>query len=181
MFRTKDNSKTIDERSNFDNKNSIINQQIVEFVQKLNEYQFKWTNLFSLIFCAPFAKCRKSQSSHAARQRRLFEAGKAKATHELDINFLVSSVRKANLLTSVLLDRRQQILCKYQNANVIGSGGGRLVEVKGADKARRNSLEEDICELRKGEQTDGHDEINMRLIREVLGKDLDYGSYSPAT
>ena len=169
----KDNSQAIDERSNFDNKDSIINQQIVEFVQKLNEYQFKWTNLFSLIFCVPFAKCRKSQSSNVARQRRLFEAGKAKATHELDINFLVSSVRKANLLTSVLLDRRQQILCKYQNANVIGGGGGGggggLVEVKGADKVKRNSLDEDICELRKGEQTDKHDDINTRLIREVLG------------
>ena len=52
---------------------------------------------------------------------KTFKWGEQKINNELDIEFIVKSIRKANTLASVLLNKQQLILWKYQSENLISS------------------------------------------------------------
>ena len=59
------------------------------------------------------------RKSHAYKKYSTFKWGGSMATNELDIQFIVSSIRKENAAVSALLNRQQQILWKYQSSNLI--------------------------------------------------------------
>ena len=52
---------------------------------------------------------------------KTFKWGEQKINNEFDIEFIVKSIRKANTLASVLLNKQQLILWKYQRENLISS------------------------------------------------------------
>lgn len=65
-------------------------------------------------------KCGKN-CSQLDEQSVVFSNGRDRVNAELDIVSLVNSIRKADILASVLLDDKQQVLCRYQNSVLLDS------------------------------------------------------------
>ena len=88
------------------------------------------------------------RKSDAYKKYSTFKWGGSMATNELDIQFILSSIRKANAAVSALLNRQQQILWKYQSSNLIfpdTKANSNYVVFKTSDyKTKYDRLESDI-------------------------------------
>ena len=98
---------------------SEFKDQVLKSISQLKKSTFKWTDIFYLIFWFPklIWKCREKTALN--KQFKVFEWGESKIKKELDIEFIVHSIRKVNILIFLLLNRNQQILWKYQDTKIV--------------------------------------------------------------
>ena len=97
----------------------IFKQRVLSSISKREQYKFEWKTILYLVFCFPniIWKCRKKTLMN--KRFRTYQWGKHKMESELDIQYILKSIRKSNTLLSALLTKHQQILCNYQNSSLI--------------------------------------------------------------
>ena len=98
----------------------------------------------------------------------MFKNGCEKINSELDIISLVNSIRRANILATVLLNEKQQALCRYQNFMLLDSNQDFNNINKIDSNFKENQWHDDIDILLKDDIFWEEQEVNQRLIQGVL-------------
>ena len=98
-------------------KISKFKQDVINSIAQRSRFKLELKSVLFAIFCLPKWWCR--WKSVAKYKFDTFEWGDRKAKNELDIQFIVSSIRIANAVAAALLNKQQQILCKYQSSSLI--------------------------------------------------------------
>ena len=102
------------------------------------------------------------------KQSIMFKNGCEKINSELDIISLVNSIRRANILATVLLNEKQQALCRYQNFMLLDSNQDFNNIKKINSNFKENQWHDDIDILLKDDTFWEEQEVNQRLIEGVL-------------
>ena len=132
-----------------------------------NNTSFSWKVIIYSIFCCFKRKCRKNWSE-LAEQSVVFSNGCDKINEELDVVSLVNSVRRANILVSVLLNEKQQALCRYQNSILLDSKQESKRNLSYKSKTWDQQWHDDIDAILKDDDFNEEQEVNHKLIEGVV-------------
>lgn len=85
-------------------------------------FKYGYRSILHYIFCCVI--CRRKNSMRykpGFRDHLYFEVGQEKLLDELDCVTIIKSIRRLNILTQILLNKRQKFMIKFQRNNVIDS------------------------------------------------------------
>ena len=95
----------------------IFKQNVLNSIAQRSRFELELKGVLYAVFC--LHKWRFKRQSSANDKYDTFKWGDHKANSELDIRFIVNSIRKANTVAAALMNRQQQILWKYQSSSLI--------------------------------------------------------------
>ena len=94
-------------------------EAILKSISKRIKYKFEWKTVLYQVFCFPNVIWKYREKTFMNKNFKTYQSGKRKMKSELDIQNIIKSVRRSEILLSVLLSKHQQILCNYQNTSLI--------------------------------------------------------------
>ena len=93
--------------------------KILSIISSRRRYVFKWGNVLLMVFWYPWFSLLWRQKSKISQNFKTFKSGEQKIKKELDIKNILNSIRNANSLVNVVLNKRQKFLLQYQQQSVI--------------------------------------------------------------
>ena len=121
--------RTVNQVNEFSNKNSAnpeLKEQILKNWEKsMRErrvFKYGYLDILHYLFCWVICRRKRTLSKKPKfRDHLYFEVGHEKLLDELDWVTIIKSIRKLEILTQILLNKRQKFMMKFQRNNVIDS------------------------------------------------------------
>ena len=134
-------------------KRILFKNKILTSISQRKKCKFECKDIFYLIICTPFYNLKWKKKSTKNKRINLYNWGKQKLKNELDIYNIINSIRKANLIASVLLNKHQQILWRHQSSTLLSwefcSDSNQIISKRGNHSIKDESLKADLDELAK--------------------------------
>jgi len=133
-------------------------------------YKFDYKNLFFNVFY--WHKWAKKDKSHRLKQYKYLEEGDEKLTKEIDLVNLIDSIRKVNVLTSILLTEDQRVLLEGQPINQISEDKSEYLSYPKTweDKLTNDKLIEGFERMKNSIEFKISNNLTQNLIWQILGE-----------